>query len=73
VERAAAGTQRTIDVDPRQGTLRHRHLRGTTQLGENVAEVGIVADDDRPDRVAGVAQEGLQGLALEGAGQPVVK
>ena len=43
------------------------------QLGEHLAEVGIVADHDRPDGVAGVAQEGLQRLDLERAGQPVVE
>jgi hypothetical protein len=39
----------------------------------NVAEVGIVADHDRPDRVAGVSQERFQRLDLERSGQPVVE
>ena len=73
MERAAAGPQRAFDVDPRQRSLGHRELRRTAHIGEHVAEVWIVPDHDRPDRVAGVAQEGLQRLDLERAGQPVIE
>ena len=73
MERAATRPQRTLDVDPRQGALGHRELGGAAQLGENVAEVGIVADHDRPDRIAGVSQERLQRLDLERAGKPVIE
>ena len=73
MERAAAGPQRALDVDPRQRALGHRELGGATQLRENVAEVGVVAHHDWPDGIAGVAQQGLERLDVERAGQPVIE
>ncbi len=68
----APGSRPAGDVDPGDRALAHRQVSGTGQRGEQLAEVRVVADDDRPSRPSGVAQQRLDILQVEPAGEPFV-
>ncbi|HET9756056.1 MAG TPA: DMT family transporter [Candidatus Limnocylindrales bacterium] len=71
-ERALTGVQRALDLDPRQRTLAHRNAGGSAQHQKELAEVRIVADQHRPIRIAGVTQDRVHGLKIEGTCEALV-
>ena len=72
MQRATSCTQRTLDVDSRQRALGHRDLSRAGQLREQLAEVRVMAGDDRSGGIARVAQELFEGGQVEGSREAVV-
>ena len=66
------GSNGRADVDPGERTLPHRHPRGIAQDRDQLAEVRIVAHDDRTIRVARGAQDALELSEAEFAAETVV-
>ena len=66
------GLERPPDLEPRERALLHRQVAAPMRPAEQVAEVGVVADEDHVARVVGRGEELLEPADRQAAGQRIV-
>src|SRR5438034_564128 len=69
-QHTAAIGDATAEIDPGEGSLLQRHL-GADERREQLAEVRIVADEERATRRACVGEDGVDGGAVKAGRKPL--